>query len=190
MKTYFVGSISGRDKYLKQYEAIVNTLKKLEYTVVEDTLRPSHDEVYGLSDQEKVSFYKQVLKWISGSDIVVAEASHPSLGVGHEIAVALERGKPVIVLYTEGHAPHFLEGLDSEKLVVQKYSLENLEETLKSAIDFAISQADTRFNFFISPRQVAYLDFIAKTKKIPRSVYLRNLIEADREKNWSEYEAA
>ena len=190
MKIYFVASISGRNKYLPQYETIVKALQKLGHSVTEDTLRPSHDEVYGLSDTEKVDFYKQVLKWIANNDIVVAETSHPSLGVGHEISVALERGKPVIVLYTEGHAPHFLEGLETDKLIIEKYTPDNVEKILANAIDFAISQADTRFNFFISPKQVSYLDYIAKTKKIPRSVYLRNLIEMDREKNSSEYEAA
>ncbi|HEX7017372.1 MAG TPA: nucleoside 2-deoxyribosyltransferase [Patescibacteria group bacterium] len=188
MKTYFVASISGRKKYLTQYQQIVRVLNKLGHEVTEDTLRPSHDEVYNLTDDQKVDFYKQVLKWIANCDLMIAEVSHPSLGVGHEISLALERGKPVIILYTDGNTPHFLEGLDSEKIIIEKYDSESLEKILVDAIDFAKDQSDTRFNFFISPRHVSYLDWIAKTRRLPRSVYLRDLIKADMEEN-QEYQS-
>ena len=135
MNIYFVASIYGREKHLTHYQAIVKTLRKFGHNVVEDTLQPSYDEVYGLSSKQKVDFYKQVLKWIADSDVVVAETSHPSLGVGHEISIALERGKGVIVLYTDGQAPHFLEGLESDKLLIQRYTDSSLAKTLNKSLD-------------------------------------------------------
>ena len=39
------------------------------------------------------------LNWIHGADAIIAEISHPSLGVGYEIAKAHEHGKPVLALY-------------------------------------------------------------------------------------------
>lgn len=186
MKIYFVGSISGRKKYLDNYELIVNKLELLGHKVFEDTLRPSHEEVYGLEDDEKVDFYKQVLKWINQADVVVAEASFSSMSVGHEISVALGKGKPVVVLYTEGHAPHFLEGIKDDKLIIEKYNENNLSEVLKASLDYASDQQDTRFNFFISPKIAGYLDHVSKNKRLPRAVYLRNLIE-DHMNNNEEY---
>lgn len=44
------------------------------------------------------------LEWLRESDIVVAEVSTPSLGVGYEIAHAIHAGKPVIALYRTGSA--------------------------------------------------------------------------------------
>jgi hypothetical protein len=179
MKIYFVGSISGREKYLKNYQAIIRKLKKLDHEVIENTISPKKEWVYSLTDKQKVEYYKQVLDWINGVDVVVAESSYSSISVGHEISVALEKEKPVIVLYKEGEASHFLRGIDSEKVQVIKYDDKDLGPILEQAINKASFQADTRFNFFISPRIVNYLDWIAKKKRIPRAVYLRRLIEKD-----------
>lgn len=178
MKIYFIGSISGKEKYLENYQKIVGTLESQGHTVIENTLKPSQEYVYDeITDDEKVKYYKQVLKWINKADVVVAEASHSSLSVGHEISVALEKSKPVVVLYTEGNAPHFLEGITSDRLIIENYNMNNLASVLNASVDYASDQQDTRFNFFISPKIANYLDWISKSKRLPRAVYLRNLIE-------------
>jgi hypothetical protein len=64
-------------------------------------------------------------------------------------------------------------------MIVIKYDATNLREQLKCALSFAQNNVDTRFNFFISPSIGNYLDWISKNKNIPRSVYLRTLIEKD-----------
>ncbi len=189
MKVYFVGSIAGKTKYKENYEHIISILEEMGNKVVENTMGPTLDQVYSLTDEGKIEQYRSVLKWIQSSDILVAEATHPSLGVGYEISLALEKGKPVVVLYSEGNAPHFLEGYENEKLVILKYRPEDLKDTLTDAVKFASEQADIRFNFFISPSIATFLDWISKEKRIPRSVYLRRLIENDI-KNYPEYQAA
>lgn len=188
MKAYFVASIKGRDKYLPNYKRIIELLKKYSIGIIENTIKPSESAVYSLSDEDKIKYYKRVLEWISSSDILIAEASYPSIGVGYEISIAVDKGKPVIVLYEEGAtAPHFIEGVQSDKLVIEKYSMNNLDEVLKGSIDYATEQQDTRFNFFISPKIGNYLNWVAKKKRLPRAVYLRRLIEEDM-KNDKEYE--
>lgn len=176
MKIYFVGSISGRKKYLGHYRKIIECLRNNSHIVYEDTLRPTENEVFSLSDDKKVEYYKQVLSWITQADVVVAEATYSSMGVGQEITTALQKGKSVVVMYEEGHAPHFLEGITSEKLIIERYNLENVESVLKSALSFASTQQDTRFNFFVPPRIASYLDWVAIKKRVPRAVYLRGLI--------------
>jgi hypothetical protein len=61
--------------------------------------------------------------------------------------------------------------------------LAELGKEIPMLLDFASDQQDTRFNFFISPKHQNYLDWIAKYKKVPRSVYLRELIETDMANN-------
>ena len=39
------------------------------------------------------------IKWLLSSDIIVAEVTTPSLGVGYEIGRALENGKKILALY-------------------------------------------------------------------------------------------
>ncbi len=184
MKVYFTASITGREKYLDNYRKIVELLRKMDIIVYEETVEVTKEHVYEeISDEEKIRYYHQVLKWIGEVDLVVVEASYQSLSIGHEISLALERGKPVIVLYSEGQAPHFLVGVQSEKLLVEKYSLSDLDKVLKDSINYAVEQQDTRFNFFISPRHQHYLDWISRKRMVPRAVHLRKLLEADMAQN-------
>ena len=183
MKIYFVASISGKQKLLKEYQFIVECLKELGHNITENTLEPTVNYVYGLSEEDKSAYYKQMIGLIQGSDLVIAEVSHPSLGVGHEISVALEKGKPVVALHNGTGSAHLFEGMQSDKMIVIDYTLANLKAMLSDAIDFAKDQIDTRFNFFIAPRHAQYLDWISKHKKIPRSAYLRSLIKKDIQDN-------
>lgn len=188
MKVYFLGSISGKKRYLENYRQIVEALKELKVDLTENTLKPTETYIQSLDDEGKIDYYRQVLKWINEADVVVAEASYPSIGVGHEISLALEKSKPVVVLYEGGDAPHLLEGMQSEKLTVLEYKLDEVKQVVKDAIDYASEQMDTRFNFFIAPKHQNYLDWISRNKRVPRAVHLRRLLERDMAQN-KEYQA-
>ena len=73
--------------------------------------------------------------------------------------------------------------MQSDKLQVASYNDNNLDEVLTLSIDYASEQVDTRFNFFVSPLIVNYLDWVSKKKRIPRAVYLRRLIEQEMKAN-------
>ena len=187
MKIYFVGAISQKEKFGASYKTIIETLETMGAVVQHEHISTTTmDEIANESDDDRVKYYKQALRRIAQADLVVAEASFPStINVGHEITLALEKGKPVIVLYKEGYDSFFLNGLVSDKLFMVEYTEENLAQLTKDSVEYARDQTDTRFNFFISPKHMAYLDWVAQTKRIPRSVYLRQLIEQDRDRNES-----
>ena len=46
--------------------------------------------------------YAEDMRWLEQSDIVVAEVTTPSLGVGYEIASAEKLAKPILCLYSPG----------------------------------------------------------------------------------------
>ncbi len=189
MKVYFLGSISGKGQYLKNYQKIVEVLRSLKVEVIENTLEPTRAYVEELSDEKKVEFYKKVLQWINQCDILIAEGSYPSIGIGHEISLAIEKGKPVVVLYEKNvHTSHLLEGLHSDKLLVIKYDFDELGDVVREAIDYVSDQVDTRFNFFVSPKHQHYLDWISRNRMVPRAVHLRKLLENDMDTN-KEYQA-
>lgn len=54
----------------------------------------------GLKDSE---IHKRDIELLKEADIVVAEVTIPSLGVGYEIGVAVENKKPVLCLYRPGN---------------------------------------------------------------------------------------
>jgi nucleoside 2-deoxyribosyltransferase len=97
MKIYFAGAIrGGRENagiYAKLIEFMGQFGEVLTYHVGKSNVMDSEKE---LTDQE---IHDRDLKWLSEADLVIAEVSAPSLGVGYEIGKAVDAGKPVLCLY-------------------------------------------------------------------------------------------
>lgn len=184
MKIYFTASVRGKSRFVENYEKIVEFLKKEGYKVSADHIFRSNKEILSKqSDDEVEGIHKSLLTEMKKSDLVVAEVSFASVSVGYEITEALEAGKPVLVMFVSGNTPNLLRGKEDDKLQLIEYTLDNLKQVLPKAINLASKKADVRFNFFVSPKILSYLDWIAKTRKIPRSVFLRNLIEKEMKKD-------
>lgn len=179
MKVHFIGDLGGNKK---DYQSIIDIIKKHGNELVTDhSLSRSLKELEAETPEDAELYAKKMSQWLKKADVVVVETTIPLLGSGYEIAVALQLGKPVVVLYRPDgkNTPHVLKGLESDKLQVIGYNDKNLEEALNLALDYATEQMDTRFNFFVSPSIVNFLDWISKKKRLPRAVYLRKLIEED-----------
>lgn len=184
MKAYFTASISGKKLFEENYRKIFSTLKNLEVDVLSDhVLKTDFKDIKEVTPAQEKEFYQQMNDWINQADVVIAEVSQQSTSVGHEVTLAFSKNKPVIALHTKDKRTIILEGTDSEKLQLVPYDFDDLEEKLREALELASGAQDTRFNFFISPRHQAYLDWIARERKIPRSVFLRRLIEEHMRKN-------
>ena len=137
-----------------------------------------------MSDDDRVENYKKIVRWIDKADFSVIEGSFPStLHIGHEITLTLEKNKPVIVLYTKGAEPVVFKGLKDERIIWVEYNDANLKKVLGEAVEAARKNIDVRFNFFVSPKILMYLDWVAQHRMIPRSVFLRDLIEKEMKKD-------
>lgn len=185
MKAYFTASLRGKQTYSKNYEAIVKVLKSLGYDVFSDHILDENASTIAISQtpEQKRKFYKQLVEKVKKSDMVIAEISYPSIPVGHEISYALEISKPVIALYTDGNNSILLEGIEDKRLILVQYDVDTIKDVLPKAIEDAKKEADVRFNFFVSPTILAYLDWVAQNRKVPRSVFLRDLIEKEMKKD-------
>lgn len=185
MKIYFSASISQMDEKAKQdYLTIVQTLENLGHKVIADHVIKTGKNGYSNQDEtESLSAQSKLTKWKKQADLVVVEASRKSFGIGQEIALALANSKPVIALYQDDMKPHLLRDGTKDLLLLVEYDSENLKKVLKEAIEYASEQRDTRFNFFIGPNQLKFLDDVSKERRIPRSVFLRRLIEVDMREN-------
>ena len=181
MKAYFSAALVHKDKYLDEYRKIVEVLKKEGHEVLEDTIATPLEKALAMSDEEKTRNYSSMLGWINKADFAVFEASFPStLHIGHEISLNLEKNKPVIVLYHTGAEPVVLKGLKDERIIWVEYrDIEDLDVGLKDALYEVKEHLNVRFSFFVSPKILNYLDEIVKEKQIPRSVFIRGLIEKD-----------
>ena len=93
--------------------------------------------------------------------------------------MALRVGKPVLIMYSEGDPPSLLAHHKDDKLMCEKYTINSVSSIIKDFIEYISGKSDLRFTFFITPKIVSYLDTISKKEKLPKSVYLRKLIEED-----------
>ena len=183
LKLYFTGSIAARDQYRENYNKIIQLIRESGHTIIADHILSVSEKEIGLKTrEERLKFHTKIEEWIHSSDAVIAETSFPSISVGYEISLALHVGKPVLVLYSEGEPPSLLAHHRDEKLLCEKYSLQTLSGILHDFLGYVDSKSDLRFTFFITPKIASFLDTIAKRGKLPKSVYLRKLIEDDMEK--------
>jgi len=97
-------------------------------------------------DGEKELSDKQIhdrdLKWLRNSDIIVAEVTTPSLGVGYEIAIAVKESIPVIALFrnnTEKRLSAMIKG-DESINVIEYSEIETLFSKLGDILKMIISK--------------------------------------------------
>jgi len=180
MVAYFTASIVGKKQYLPDYLRIINCIQNKGHTVVSDhIIKTTEAQIRFETKEERLMFHNQLEDWINNADFLVAETSFPSISVGYEISMALSKGKPVLVLYNNGDPPSLLQHHKNEKLICESYTETTLHGIIEDFINYAEGTADIRFNFFITPKIASYLEDTARKDKLPKSVYLRKLIEED-----------
>lgn len=99
---YFSGSISGGREDVGLYRVLIDALEREGHRVLAGAVAAEHigDGGEALDPGE---IFARDLRWLDEADLVVAEVSTPSLGVGYEIGYARHaRGIPVIALYRPG----------------------------------------------------------------------------------------
>ena len=81
--------------------------------------------------------YERDVHWINESNLVIAEVSAPSHGVGYEIAFALNLGKPVLCLYQKGvTVSKMITGNSSKTIQVFEYAnLDSAKTAIKNFIE-------------------------------------------------------
>ena len=184
MTVYFSAAIAQSDRYGKYYQVIVDTIEELGHQVLGNATTISFQDAYYNTRAQRVDYYHHLLHWLGQCDVVVAEVSFPStINIGHELSLALERNRPVVAVYHTDHEPCLLLGRVDSKIFLNSYQPDTLRAVVKAGLAYAISQLDSRFNFFLSPTHSAHLDEITKRYKIPRAAYVRKLIDDDLRKN-------
>jgi len=147
---YFCGSKFGG----RQDEILYNILfKKLER--YGDVIQPFDPEKginqIGSRRENRLSMHDRDVVLLTMCDVMVAEVTHPSLGVGYEIGRAVELGKPVLCLYRplpRKKLSGLLRGMDnSEYLRVIDYDAPDqvdqiFQDFIPNYINFQASKAE------------------------------------------------
>ncbi|MGM9918245.1 MAG: nucleoside 2-deoxyribosyltransferase [Lactimicrobium massiliense] len=97
-KVYFAGSIRGGREDAQLYKDAIEHIQQTDTVLTEhvgDLTRSIHEQE---RDRDHL-IYTQDTDWLKECDLVIAECTQPSLGVGYELAFAESLRKPVFVFY-------------------------------------------------------------------------------------------
>lgn len=102
-KVYFAGSIRGGRSDAELYRRLIAYIQRDNTVLTEHIGDPAlFENEKGMSD---AAIYEQDTAWLREADILIAECTTPSLGVGYELAYAEAHSVPVHIFHrSEGGA--------------------------------------------------------------------------------------
>lgn len=145
MKIYFAGSIRGGRKDAAVYAQLINYLKEFGEVLTEH-IGALEERSFYAEDTTDSYIHDRDMEWLLSADIMVAEVSVTSMGVGYETGRAVAAGIPVVCLYRENsdsrlsamiggcrhvkvvHYSNLSEAYEELKAVLMKYSSESSQK--------------------------------------------------------------
>lgn len=101
MNIYVSGSIYGGTQKIDTYKVMIEELEK--YGVVVDKQIADPNTIANEEFQTDEEIFQDLEEKLINADIVFAEVSVPSLGVGYELGFADKLGKKIIAIYDENY---------------------------------------------------------------------------------------
>ncbi len=134
MKIYFAGSIRGGRNDKALYMEIINHLAKYGQVLTEHVGDQSL-KGFGEDNFLNQEIYDRDMSWMQQSDVVVAEVTTPSLGVGYEIAKAEDMNKAILCLYRKQPGKR-LSAMIGGSSNLENVTYEKLEDGLEQIDNF------------------------------------------------------
>ena len=134
MKIYFAGSIRGGKGNRALFKEIIQYLKKYGKVIGGE-----HADKVVLSDLEDgpndKDIYNRDAQRLNEADVLVAEVTVPSLGVGYEIGVATQQKKKVLTLFKDVKGKKLSAMISGSPNIVNR-TYRTLEDVKKIIDDF------------------------------------------------------
>lgn len=128
MNIYFACSITGGRELEAVYQQMVTALEADGHIIPTSHLAQA-EAMQGERALTPRDVYERDVNWIRACDVMIAEVSVPSHGVGYEIGFALNLRKSVLCIYEEGRrVSKMITGNADPILTIRAYT--TLEESL------------------------------------------------------------
>ena len=98
MKIYFAGAIRGGHDEADIYNNIITYLSS-KAEVLTEHVGSSELTTIGETNRSDREIFMRDMEWLQSADLVIAEVTTPSLGVGYELGIAAKLKIPVLCLY-------------------------------------------------------------------------------------------
>ena len=140
MNIYLSGSISGGRQKIQTYVHIKDILESLGHRLTSpQTADPTVTDSGEGSPAESRKIFERDMQQIHECQLMLAEVTVPSLGVGYEIATALHLNKPILCLYDLEDPPKrisaMVAGNTSPLITLKGYKESTLASLLKHEME-------------------------------------------------------
>ena len=141
MKIYFAGSIRGGRGDAALYHELVRFLFTFG-TVLTEHVGDTRLTEAGDDGPNDRAIHDRDMAWLASCDIVVAEVTSPSLGVGYELGWACALKKPILCLYRPREGKQLSAMIaGSENIVTAQYATpDQARQIIGSFIESSISR--------------------------------------------------
>jgi hypothetical protein len=186
-KIFFSASFLAMPEMINSYTDVIKAIQKNGGYISVDWTKSFNKKKLAKISKEAMEknvdhnkFFGEHARAIEESEILVAEVSKPSLGVGYQIFYATHLKKPVLALYSDDieniEEIHSIINMDSKFVTLKKYNKKSLEHIVGSFINKREENLK-KFNFIISDEIELYLEWLeVENKNKSKSELLRNKI--------------
>ncbi|KAG5831620.1 hypothetical protein ANANG_G00305630 [Anguilla anguilla] len=152
MRIYFCGSIRGGRQDVNIYQRIVKKLQTYGKVLTEHV---SHGDISEKGEDSALkgdrAIHDRDMEWLVAADVIVAEVTQPSLGVGYELGRAVAMHKKILCLFRPSSGrvlSAMIRGADgdsaSSALQVRDYSEDEVETVLQEYFSSLTPNVETR----------------------------------------------
>lgn len=133
MKIYFAASIRGGRSDVKIYQKLIDFLNQNNQVLTEH-IGNDNLSITSQSQTDDKYIRDRDINWLKEADLVVAETSNPSLGVGYELGYAERLHKPVVILHnsTKSQLSAMINGTDYFKDIFEYQTVDEAIKILKN----------------------------------------------------------
>jgi nucleoside 2-deoxyribosyltransferase len=164
--------------YIDTLRSITATISGRGHALAEDWIEPAYTKALHNISPDLKKTYHQSMREVGKADVIIAEVTTSSFGVGYQVAIAIQQRKPVLLLARKGAPVNALvKGLDNKVVLYREYTDEDLEQIVTEFLDENdVKTQDLRFNFFIDRKIYNYLRWTSQKTGKTKAQVLRDLI--------------
>lgn len=188
MIVHFISGKTNIDKNIDYLRRILTTIHRSGHMLARDWVEPSFIEategIKGEVDWNVI--YKDNMDSMNKADVIIAEVTEKSFGVGFQVALAAQQKKPILLLHKKhAYKKSLADGVAGDYIERKDYEtgddIEALVEAFLAKND--IKAKDMRFNFFIDRNIYNYLRWAAAKSGKTKAEILRELVLDEIEKS-------
>jgi hypothetical protein len=185
MNVFFTCPTSDLVASYERFADFIRVIKKegckVRYDWIEEALIAMKSGVEGDSDV----IYDKKIKAIQQASCLIAEGTHKSFTVGHQITIALNKSIPVLLLHKNSSSnKSYVSGIKSEWLTKKAYrSDDEAREIIKSFLETYKDKKRTfRFQLVLTQSENEFLDTRMKVENKSKTDIIRSYIQKNMKK--------